>query len=87
MRQLAKELGTPHGTVKRVASQLGYGVESVHSWGRQADVDDGLVGGVTSEEAARVKVLEQRVRELERANEILRRASIFFAAELERPRR
>ena len=84
VRQLATELGTTHGTVQRVASQLGYGVESVRSWVRQAEVDDGLADGVSSQEAARARGLEQRVRELERANEILRRASIFFAAELDR---
>ncbi len=41
VRQLRKELGTDHGTVKRVASQLGYGPESVRSWVRRADIDDG----------------------------------------------
>jgi transposase-like protein len=87
VRQLATELGTTHGTVQRVASQLGYGVESVRSWVRQAEVDDGLAGGVSSQQAARTRELEQRVRELERANEILRRASIFFAAELDRRQR
>jgi transposase-like protein len=87
VRQLAHELGTTHGTVKRVAAQLGYGVESVRSWVRQADVDDGLAAGVSTDEAARVRELELRVRELERANEILRRASVFFAAELDRRQR
>jgi transposase len=87
VRQLAAELGTTHGTVQRVASQLGYGVESVRSWVRQAEVDDGVASGVSSQEAARIRELEQRVRELERANEILRRASTFFAAELDRRQR
>ena len=41
VRQLRAELGTDHGTVKRVAHQLGYGVESVRAWVRQADIDDG----------------------------------------------
>lgn len=87
VRQLAKELGTTHGTVKRVATQLGYGVESVRSWVRQADVDEGLAAGVSTGQAAEVRELQQRVRELERANEILRRASVFFAAELDRRQR
>ena len=86
VRQLRKELGTDHGTIGRVAQQLGIGTESLRSWVRQAEIDDGVKPGVTSAEAARVKGLEQEVRELRRANEILRRASAYFAqAELDRP--
>jgi transposase-like protein len=85
VRQLRKELGTEHGTVKRVAEQLGYGVESVRKWVAQADIDGGDKPGVTTAEAERVKALEQENRELRRANEILKRASAFFAAELDRP--
>ncbi len=87
VRTLRAELGTSQGTVKRVARQLGYGVESVRSWVRQAEVDDGETAGVNSAEAARVKALEQENRELRRANAILRSASAFFAAELDRPHR
>ncbi len=87
VRQLRKELGTEHGTVQRVAGQLGYGVESVRGWVRQADIDDGAKPGVSTEEAARVKALEQEVKELRRANAILKSASAFFAAELDRPQR
>ena len=87
VRQLRKELGTEHGTVQRVAKQLGYGVESVRAWVRQADIDDGLTGGVTTGEAERVKTLEQENRELRRANSILKSAASFFAAELDRPQR
>jgi transposase len=87
VRQLRKELGTSQGTIQRVAEQLGYGAESVRKWVQQADIDAGEAPGVTTEEAARVKELEQEVRELRRANEILRRASAFFAAELDRPSR
>jgi transposase len=87
VRQLRKELGTDHGTVKRVAEQLGYGVESVRVWVNQADIDEGARPGVTSAEAERVKALEQEVRELRRANAILRSASAFFAAELDRPQK
>jgi transposase len=42
---LRAELGTEHGTVQRVARQLGYGIESVRSWMRQADIDDGMRPG------------------------------------------
>ena len=53
---------------------------------RQAEIDDGVKPGVTSEEAARIKALEQENRELKRANDILRKASAYFAqAELDRP--
>ena len=86
VRQLRKELGTDHGTIKRVADQLGIGVESLRSWVKQAEIDDGVKPGVTSEEAARIKALEQENRELKRTNEILRKASAYFAqAELDRP--
>jgi len=85
VRQLRKELGTDHGTIKRVADQLGIGVESLRNWVKQAEIDDGVKPGVTTAEAERVRQLEQENRELKRANEILRRASAFFAAELDRP--
>jgi len=87
VRQLRAELGSPHGTIQRVARQLGYGEESVRSWVRQADIDDGNKPGVSTAEAERIKRLEQENKELRRANEILRRASAFFAAELDRPQR
>jgi transposase-like protein len=86
VRQLRAELGTDHGTVKRVAGQLGYGTESVRNWVHQADIDEGRVGGTTTAEAERIKKLEQENKELKRTNEILRRASAYFAqAELDRP--
>jgi transposase-like protein len=84
VRTLREELGTEQGTVARVARQLGYGVESVRSWVRQADIDDGHAPGVTTAESAKVKELEQEIRELKRANEILKRAASFFGAELDR---
>ncbi len=87
VRQLRAEIRTEHGTIQRVAAQLGYGVESVRSWVRQADIDDGQKPGVTTADAQRIKALEQENKELKRANEILRRASAFFAAELDRPQR
>jgi transposase len=87
VRQLRKELGTSQGTVQRVAEQLGYGVESVRLWVKQAEIDAGDAPGTTTAEAERIRRLEQEVRELRRANEILKRASAFFAAELDRPQR
>jgi transposase len=87
VRQLRAELGTDHGTVYRVAKQLGYGIESVRAWVRQADIDEGVSSGTTTAQADRIKTLEQENRELRRANEILKRASAFFAAELDRPQK
>ena len=86
VRQLRRELGTEHGTIQRVADQLGYGVETVRKWVKQADINEGLKAGTSSEDRARMKALEQENRELRRANEILRKASAYFAqAELDRP--
>ena len=84
VRALHAELGTTQGTVQRVARQLGYGVESVRTWVHQADIDEGLVPGVSTGESHRLKELEQENRELKRANEILKRAASFFGAELDR---
>ena len=90
VRQLREELGTSQGTVGRVAEQLGYGIESVRKWVQDADVAEGVAGP----DAQRVRELEQRNKELEqelretrRANEILKKASAFFAAELDRPQK
>ena len=73
--------------MQRVARQLGYGVETVRKWVNQADVDAGERPGTTTEDNTRIRRLEQEVRELRRANEILKSASAFFAAELDRPQR
>jgi transposase len=71
--------------VQRIAGQLGYGVESVRNWVHQADIDEGRVSGTSTSDAERIKQLEQENRELKRANSILKSASAFFAAELDRP--
>jgi len=85
VRQLEAETGKRFGAIKRVAEQLGYGLESVRSWVNRADVDAGTRPGTSSEDAARIRALEQENRELRRANDILKAASAFFAAELDRP--
>jgi len=87
VRQLRKELGSSHGTIGRVADQIGVGVESLRLWVKQADIDEGLEPGLSTAESKRIKELEQENRELRRANDLLKRASAFFAAELDRPSR
>jgi transposase len=72
----------------QVATLLGVGTpETVRKWCRQAQVDAGARPGVTSEEAVELKRLKRENAELKRANSILRSASAFFAAELDRPQR
>ncbi len=60
VRQLRKELGTHHGKVKRVAGQLGVGVETLRSWVKQAEIDAGVKPGVTTAEADRVRSWSRR---------------------------
>src|SRR4029079_18425080 len=67
---LRAELGTEQGPVQRVARQLGYGVESVRMWVRQADIDEGLAPGVSTAETARGKPPETENRGLTRDNEV-----------------
>ncbi len=78
------ELGTSQGTVKRVADQLGYGVESLRSWVKQAEIDGGSRSGMSSADVEELKRLRQENRELRRANDILKAAASFFGAELDR---
>ena len=85
MFELRKELGTTQGTVVRIADQLGYGTESLRRWVAQAEVDAGDAPGMSAVERLKMKKLEQENRELRRSNEILKTASAFFAAELDRP--
>jgi transposase len=87
VRALRTEIGTTQGTVRRVADQLGYGVESVRGWVKQADIDSGETPGTTSAEQAKIRQLEQELREVKRANAILKSSAVFFAAELDRPHR
>jgi transposase-like protein len=68
-----------------VASKIGCTAETLRSWIKKMDVDTGTKPGTTTDQAQRTKELEREVRELKRANEILRKAAAFFAqAELDR---
>jgi transposase len=72
----------------RVAELLGVGTpETVRKWCRQAEVDAGKRAGTTSEDSAEIRRLKRENAELRRANAILKAASSFFAAELDRPER
>jgi transposase len=87
VRQLRAETGQEHDAIGRVAEQLGCGVESLRLWVNQAGIDAGEIPGTTTEDGERIRQLEEENRDLRRANEILRRASAFFAAELVRPQK
>ena len=68
-----------------VVSKIGGAAETLRRWVRQAERDQGARAGLTSAERERIKALEREVRELHQANEILRKASAYFAqAALER---
>jgi transposase len=75
--------GKGRGEVARVARQLGVHPETLRLWVRQAEVDSGARPGTMSEDARRIAELEREVRELRRANEILKAASAYFARELD----
>lgn len=69
-----------------VSSKIGCAAQTLNEWVKKAEVDSGLRGGVPSEISEKMKALERENRELRQANEILRKASAYFAqAELDRP--
>ena len=71
--------------ITSIAEKIGCSTETLRNWLRQAERDQGKRPGLTTEERARLKQLEREVFELRRANEILRKASAYFAqAELDR---
>jgi len=70
--------------VTRVARQLGVGTESLRQWVKQDEIEAGLRPGLTTEERDELKRLRKENRELQRANDILQAAAVFFGAELDR---
>jgi transposase len=82
---LRRDPATRTGALRRVGDQLGINPETLRNWVQQAEIDEGHRPGVTSDDAKRIAELEREVKELRRANEILKTASAFFAAaELDR---
>ena len=74
--------------IRTIAARLGIGSsETLRKWVRRAEIDGGTRPGKTSEEIAEIRELKKENAELRRANEILKSASAFFAAELDRPHR
>ena len=79
------EHGSQWATILSVAAKIGCTAQSLHRWVAQAERDHGKRAGLSSAERERLKDLERENRELKRANEILRKASAYFAqAELDR---
>ena len=73
-------------TIMSISGKIGCTGQTLNEWVKKAEVDRGRKPGLTTDAAARLKALEREVRELRQANEILRKASAYFAqAELDRP--
>ena len=80
------EHGSQWAAMESIAGKIGCTAETLRKWVRRAERDSGLRAGLTSSDRERLKALERENRELKRANEILRKASAYFAqAELDRP--
>ncbi len=83
VRETIAESGERHGAIARVSRQLGVSSQSLGTWVRQADIDQGLRPGTSTTDRQRIVELERENRELRRANEILKAASAFFVRELD----
>jgi len=82
----AGEYPTRWAAVVSIAAKIGCAAQTLHDWTKKAEVDGGKRAGVPGEVAEKLKALERENRELRQANEILRKASAYFAqAELDRP--
>jgi len=79
------EHASPWAAIQSIAAKIGCSGETLRHWVRRAERDQGLRAGLTTDERERIKALERENRELRQANEILRKASAYFAqAELDR---
>ena len=83
--EIRERTGQAQGSIARVGRELGINPETLRNWVRQAEVDSSKRPGTSTSDAQRIAELEREVRELRRANDILKSASAFFAAELDRP--
>ena len=80
------EFDSQSAAIKSIAPKIGCGPDTLRAWVRRAETDSGRRDGVTTSERDRIKALERESRQLRQANEILRKASAYFAqAELDRP--
>lgn len=84
--EVRQQTGGQPGAIARVAEQLGIHREALRGWVRQAEIDTGRRPGVPTVEQQRIAELERENRELHRANDILKAASAYFAAQLDQPR-
>jgi transposase len=82
-----KDPASRSGALSRIGGQLGINPETLRNWVNQAEIDEGSRPGTSTGDAEKIAQLERDNRELRRANGILRSASAFFAAELDRPSR
>jgi transposase len=80
-----EETGKETGVITRIARQLGLQAESLRTWVRAAQVEMGTRPGRSPKDISRIGELEKKVKELERSNEILKTAAVFFARELDPP--
>ncbi len=85
MLDVAQEAGSVSKACRRIGQELGINADTLRGWVKQAQIDTGQRPGVSTSDAARIRQLEKDNAELRRANAILRTASAFFAAELDRP--
>ena len=86
VEQTIAESGERWGVISRIARQLGIGEQTLRNWVERAEIDTEKRPGTSTEDKTRIAELEKEVRELRRANAILKSASAFFAAELDRPK-
>lgn len=85
VREHEREYASQWAAIGSIAGKIGCTAETLRGWVRQAERDEGRRPGLTTAEQERLKLLERENRELKRANEILRKASAYFAqAELDR---
>jgi len=78
------EYDSQWAAISSIATKLGMTPETLRTWVRRAEVDEGQRPGLTTTERERLKELEKENKELKRANEILKAAAAFFGAELDR---